>query len=447
MGKENFKKQQEIIRMLFVDSGVYSREKFSNMLGISIDSYDKAKLELIKMMEQEEEFEDWFTFRNKHGNPQLKYDYYKITDNYLTLLYRTKSITTNELQRFIFLLKILHQQIRNQDKDYLERKEIKELFFTNLRDSKGNPLDIDNKILKSYLDYLVEVGYIQAVKVGRSFKYSINNSLYEALTKDELIDLYYFVDYVSSTEVPSAQGYLLRDTLRNHLIHSCKIEEQALDAYIYKYNYFGRILDEYIVLKLMNAIQHKQMVKISYYPVKMKRKYASIQNEEISSKQEIITPIRIVYDYHYSRWYLIAYKDGSEDLMRYRIDFLLDVEEKRAVSLNQFEMLQEQCEEELDHSWLVEHRNLVKVKVRFYFDALKNNNNFIKKRVLQQGQWGVISEEDKDSFVFEIEVNGTKEIKPWIRSFGSSAEVIEPIYFREEFKKEWEVIQSYYESF
>lgn len=88
----------------------------------------------------------------------------------------------------------------------------------------------------------------------------------------------------------------------------------------------------------------------------------------------------------------------------------------------------------------------VKVKVRF-FRPDKQQPDFVKERVLLQGQWGTITEENDDWFIYEITVNGTTEIKPWLRSFGSSCEVLEPVRLRREFIAEWKEIQSYYEPF
>jgi predicted DNA-binding transcriptional regulator YafY len=70
----------------------------------------------------------------------------------------------------------------------------------------------------------------------------------------------------------------------------------------------------------------------------------------------------------------------------------------------------------------------------------------VRERVLLQGQWGEITVEEEDSFIYEITVNGTTEIKPWLRSFGSSCEVLEPVRLRREMIAEWKEVQSYYES-
>ncbi|MNJ79129.1 hypothetical protein D3C77_770500 [compost metagenome] len=57
-----------------------------------------------------------------------------------------------------------------------------------------------------------------------------------------------------------------------------------------------------------------------------------------------------------------------------------------------------------------------------------------------------MDEEDSESFIYEITVNGTIEIKPWLRSFGSSCEVLEPVRLRQEMIEEWKEIRAYYES-
>ncbi|MNW61335.1 hypothetical protein D3C74_393850 [compost metagenome] len=85
------------------------------------------------------------------------------------------------------------------------------------------------------------------------------------------------------------------------------------------------------------------------------------------------------------------------------------------------------------------------VRARFY-NPEGSEPNFVKERVLLQGQWGQIIFEDEHSFIYEINVNGITEIKPWLRSFGSSCEILAPRQLRQEMIAEWKEIQSYYES-
>ncbi|KWX80550.1 transcriptional regulator, partial [Paenibacillus riograndensis] len=99
-------------------------------------------------------------------------------------------------------------------------------------------------------------------------------------------------------------------------------------------------------------------------------------------------------------------------------------------------------------SWLIDTGRPVTVRAKFLNPQRRDSaRNFVKERVLLQGQWGTITEEAPHFFIYEITVNGTTEIKPWLRSFGSSCEVLAPRQLREELVAEWKEILDYYESF
>lgn len=125
---------------------------------------------------------------------------------------------------------------------------------------------------------------------------------------------------------------------------------------------------------------------------------------------------------------------------------MTQIQEGEAVPQEQFEQHLAQLEARTAQSWLIDTGRTVTVRARF-FHPVGAPQNFIKERVLLQGQWGRISEEaGADSFLYEIEVNGTFEIRPWLRSFGSSCEVLEPLHLRKEMIDEWKEIAGYYES-
>lgn len=102
-------------------------------------------------------------------------------------------------------------------------------------------------------------------------------------------------------------------------------------------------------------------------------------------------------------------------------------------------------EEQMTNSWVIDTTRAIKVVARFY-NPNRSGVNFIRERVEAQGQWGEITEESDSTFLYEITVNGIYEIKPWLRSFGSSCEVLEPPWLRKQFIAEWKEIHSYYES-
>ena len=80
----------------------------------------------------------------------------------------------------------------------------------------------------------------------------------------------------------------------------------------------------------------------------------------------------------------------------------------------------------------------VKVKIRFAPDAA----GYIKEKIWHDNQ-KIVPQKD-GSIVFEAEVAGTEEIKFWILSWGSKAQVIEPESLREEIRAESEVMAEKY---
>ncbi len=113
-----------------------------------------------------------------------------------------------------------------------------------------------------------------------------------------------------------------------------------------------------------------------------------------------------------------------------------------------FADLQQDTRTKLEFSWLVDTGEKVTVKAKFYNPHPEGmGRNFVKDRLVQQGQWGQIIEECNEYLIYQISVNGTVEIKPWLRSFGSSCEVMAPTALREEMIEEWKELQARYESF
>jgi hypothetical protein len=141
----------------------------------------------------------------------------------------------------------------------------------------------------------------------------------------------------------------------------------------------------------------------------------------------------------------LAHAKGGSILRKYRVEGITQLTTGEALPAAQFDAMQAHADDRIRNSWLIDTGELVTVKLRFFSPGDKGYN-FIRERVLSQGQWGEITEETEEGFLYEISVNNTQEIKPWIRSFGSSCEVLEPGYLRKEFRKEWEELRGYYES-
>jgi len=146
-------------------------------------------------------------------------------------------------------------------------------------------------------------------------------------------------------------------------------------------------------------------------------------------------------------WYLIAHQ-ARFGIKKFRIEGMTEIaelpENSRSVDEQFFQDKLDVLARMTKHSWLIDTGRTVTVRIRF-FNPGPSAPNFVKDRVLRQGQWGVVTEEDEDSFIYEIKVNGTMEIKPWIRSFGSSCEVLEPPHLRRELIEEWKELRRCYE--
>lgn len=435
MARESFDKEIQFLRMLVLTSGAYSRQQFAERLGISVHTFDKTIRRLKEIVNSV--YEHMPENQGQEFSEMLRFSYYESTDPMLLFLYRAKSLKESESYRLTLMLTAVQEEA---------------LTAAELLDAccSGLPADFplpDEKTVRSDLKYLEAVGVIRKEPGGRPYRYRIHNDLVKQLTNDELVDLYDFVDVMANTQVPSVQGYLLRDSLKKALKLQGQ-EQEPPEPFLYKYHYFSRILDEAHLYPLFQAIRQRRRIKFLYFSPKARKSYASqntnpLFERESEGKEQQILPLRVVYDHQYGRWYLLGHSP-RQGIIKFRIEGITQIEECEDVSEQKFTRHFTELEEKSRYSWLIDTSTPVKIRARFYHPAEKHAN-FVKERVLLQGQWGVITEENEDSFIYEITVNGLSEIKPWLRSFGSSCEILEPNRLRREFIAEWKEIQSYYE--
>ncbi|WP_138494574.1 helix-turn-helix transcriptional regulator [Paenibacillus pinistramenti] len=435
MAKESFDKEIQFLRMLVLTRGAFNRQQFAKRLGISVHTFDKTirrLKEVAKALHPQLPQE-----QDRELTETLRFSSYDSADPLLLFLFRAKSVKESESQRISLLLAAMNEQA-------LTARELLELCCSSL--SSGLPLP-DEKTIRSDLKYLEEVGVIIREPGPRPYRYRIQDDLVSSLTDDELIDLYDFVDVMANTQVPSVQGYLLRDGLKKRLLRK-EAEPTAVEPFLYKYHYHSRILDEAHLFTLLQAIRCRRRVHFLYFSPKTEKSYASrntnpLFERETEGKVHRTLPLKVVYDHQYGRWYLLSH--GREGIRKYRMEGITQIEEDESVDEAWYEEKQSELAEKIKYSWLVDTGRPVTVRARFY-NPEGQEPNFVRDRVLLQGQWGQITAEEEHSFIYEITVNGTTEIKPWLRSFGSSCEVLEPLKLRREMIAEWKEIHAYYES-
>jgi len=435
VARESFDKEIQFLRMLALAGGAYSRQQFADRLGISVHTYDKTLRNLKEMLNTLQQ--GLSQEQSAQLSDGLRYNYYESADPLLLFLFRAKSLKESESVRLTMILTVLQHQAHTA-------KDLQDICSAQMPAEYPPP---DEKTVRGDLKYLEQVGVIVRLDEGRPYRYRAANDLVDQLTGDELMDLYDYVDVIANTQVPSVQGFLLRDTLKKAL-RMRGFDPDAVETHRYKYHYHSRILDEAHLYTIFRAIRQRKKLHFLYLSPKKGKNYASQNTNPLFEREsngisQTALPLRVIYDHQYGRWYLIAH-NAKHGIMKFRMEGLTQIEEADSVSEADFADRLLVAQQQLNNSWVTDTLRTVRIVARF-FNPDRAGANFIRERVEAQGQWGEITDETGDTFRYEIMVNGIYEIKPWLRSFGSSCEVLEPEWLRKEFIAEWKEIQAYYE--
>lgn len=439
---KNMKKRQELLRAFFYDIHVHDKNRLMDWLGIASSTYYKTLKEMANLISQDEKPK-----RNQLADyirQTIKYEPFQQSNNLLAALYESKNMRKLAATRYTLILKFLQQYGKSS------RQELIDYFNLYVLEEEQETVQFSESEITRYLDDLEEDGFITKTKEKGDQRienfYELQATFFEHFSLDELFELYTFISFIINTEVPSASGYPLQKKLVSHLEYKHDFPEFLLNDTFYQYPYFGKVLDEYIVYDLLHAIHAKEAVNISYQSVKSNRK--KVVNQDTLIQLEFV-PLHIVFDYLFARWYVVGAEVGQpkeQPLQRLRIDFITKMDTHSACSPEDWKIWRAQAEKELEKAWCITYRETTeKVRIMFTFYPVEQQENFIRKRVEEQGQWGRIVDEKDRSFVWEIDVNDVNELIPWIRSFGSSATVLEPVSLKEKIHTSWEEVLQLYD--
>ncbi len=177
--------------------------------------------------------------------------------------------------------------------------------------------------------------------------------------------------------------------------------------------------------QLAIAIQNKKVVWVKYH---------SMWRNAIENRY--IAPYHLRY--FQGAWYLIGYCHLRKDI---RI-FALDRIKKLIVTDNTFTPQPDfSLQEFLQSSLGIEVGNSLE-EVIIKFDQYQ-------ARWIQERQWHpsqVLEPQTDGSLIMRLTVSGLGEVKRWIMSFGSHAEILAPASLREEVKQEIEAMRKIYQS-
>ena len=171
-----------------------------------------------------------------------------------------------------------------------------------------------------------------------------------------------------------------------------------------------------ILQKIETAIYEKLKIKITY-----------ALPEDGKNKTMVFNPAGLVYYKYDGFWYLVGFEE--QKIIRpqiIRIDHITSVlfEQKKAEIPEGF-----QIESFFKNRWGMDTGEAVKVKIRFLPEA--NVIDKAQRELKARGFRGLKFLED-GSLLWEDKVFGVSDLLFWLRSFGSSVEVIEPIELRQE---------------
>lgn len=263
MAKESFDKEIQFLRMLSLTSGAYNRQQYAKRLGISVHTFDKTQRKLRDIRQ---------SLTNQRTDSELgsemtdlvRFQYGESAEPLLLFLFRAKSMKETEVERLSVILHTLQDSA-------LTAMELLDACCADLPEELALP---DEKTIRSDLKYLEEVGVIRKEPGGRPYRYSLQQDVLTRLTPEEQLELYDFVDMMANTQVPSVQGYLLRDSMKK-VIKASYPQEEATEPYIYKYHYYSRILDEAHLYTLLGAIRQRRRVQFQYFSPKKPSSYSS----------------------------------------------------------------------------------------------------------------------------------------------------------------------------
>lgn len=163
---------------------------------------------------------------------------------------------------------------------------------------------------------------------------------------------------------------------------------------------------------------------------KIKIIYSSLKNEEM---ERIIRPYAVFqYD---GALYLVGYCELRKDVREFKLSRIkkYEVLTEKFIKDKEFKL-----QEYMKNSFGIHRDEKIKLKLKIKYPM----SQIIKEKIWSENQ--IITECDENSIIYEAYMTGKTEIKSWILSMGSSAEIIEPKGLRKEVIDQIEELRKIY---
>lgn len=190
--------------------------------------------------------------------------------------------------------------------------------------------------------------------------------------------------------------------------------EQTLHIGIKPYKPYAKFRE--IINRVNDAATNRKTIEIIYHTMSRK-----------STARRRVDPYRVWF--FNGSFYLIGYCHKREEVRIFALDRIKMLHETKET----FEVPGDfSLDEFMGQSFGVFKGEPVEVKIWFSTEVA----GYIKEKIWHEGQR--IQQQDDGSIIFEVNAEGIQEIKFWVMSWGSHAEVLEPESLREEVRKELE---------
>ncbi len=268
---------------------------------------------------------------------------------------------------------------------------------------------VDSKNLWSLLDtvkHQIPVPFSLTELMALYFSRDMLKVFKETAFYDSLVSLF---EKVKTTLPPESRKYL-------------ENVENTLHVGVKPYKEYGKFKG--ILNQVNDAAVNRKSIEIVYFTMSRKKE-----------SRRRVNPYRIWF--FNGTFYLIGFCHKRNEVRIFALDRIKMLHQTKET----FEIPEDfNLEKFVGSSFGVYQGEPVHTKVWFHADVA----GCIKEKIWHESQQ--IHPQDDGSIIFEAEVAGTDEIRFWIMSWGSKAEVLSPASLREEIRAEAEMMARRYEA-
>ena len=370
---KSFSKSRDYVRDFFV-YGFKTREDFSKK---SARTYDNERRRI----------ESWLAdyiqsdYVEQGKTVSIILNSNLLLTNPLYRVWKSKSFTDNDIMLHFFLMDIL------QDKEARTIDELTNEIFANY-DVLFEPQLVRKKV-KEY----EKEGLLTCEKSGKQYRYLCKDNLSFSIP-DELSPL---LDAIRFYHIAAPLGIVGSTILDN--------QKTKNDLFTTKHGFFVHTLEDEILLDLLLAMQEKKAVYLTQQSTKSKhiQHYRGV-------------PLKIFVSTKTGRRYICLYIPKGKRFTNLRLDSIKEVKTLEVVP--DYEEHKQALERNLPKVFGVsfgnDHTNDW-IKLTLRIDEEKEG--FILNRLKREGQDGVLSRIDTNTYTYEKEVFDGNEMMPWIKTF------------------------------